>query len=158
MNYKTCPICGKQFPCPPSDKTVTCSKECSLIRKRQSHIGKHNKWNSESREKLKKQGKSENLKLGTAAAKESPKSGPFETNISAKHWVLMSPDNVLYEVDNLFLFIRSHPDWFPNQKSAHTALCSAASCMQISTTPSSRKGREFSQYKGWRVISRAKRE
>lgn len=154
MNYKTCPVCGKQFPCPPSDKTVTCSKECSLIRKRQSHIGKHNKWNSESKKKLKEQGQTGNLKLGTESAKKSQNSGPFETNVSAKHWVLRSPDNVIYEIDNLSLFVRAHPEWFPNPKSATTALSSAASCMEISTTPQSRKGREFSQYKGWQVISR----
>lgn len=41
---KKCVICGEGFPSPPSSKKITCSRECSLIRKSQSHMGKSNAW------------------------------------------------------------------------------------------------------------------
>lgn len=154
QNYKICTVCGKRFASPPSAKTVTCSKECSSIHRSRKHLGKHNQWSEESRAKLRARGQTENLKRGTPAAIVSPLAGPFETHHSAKRWTLKSPEGLLYETTNLTLFIRDHPDWFPNPKSAQTALCSAASCMAEETTPPSRKGREISQYKGWQVVSR----
>lgn len=38
-NKKICVVCGKEFECPPSDKTVCCSKECSAIRHSMTHKG-----------------------------------------------------------------------------------------------------------------------
>ena len=151
MSKKKCVICGKVFNAPPSSKKITCSKECSTIRKQQSHKGKHNVWNEESKRKLSEKGQTENLKKGTEAARQSPISGSFATNQNAKYWILKSPDNVVYEFSNLNLFVRSHPDWFPNPKSASSALRASAACLSGKTYPS-RKGREFGQYKGWQVI------
>lgn len=147
-NIKTCAVCGKPFPCSPSDKTVTCSKACSKVWRSRVHIGKRNAWNSASREKLREQGQTENLKTGTAAALLSPKSGPFETNINAKHWVLKAPDQTIHEFDNLSLFIREHPDWFPNPKSARTALSGIATG----------RIKNLSQYKGWQVIGQREKQ
>ena len=158
QNYKVCTVCGKRFPCPQSNKTVTCSKECSSIHRSRKHVGLHNQWSEASREKLRAIGQTANLKLGTPAAMQSPIAGAFETNQNAKRWVLKSPDGVLYDVENLALFIRQHPEWFDNPVSARTALCTAASCMSEETTPPSRKGKEFSQYKGWQVLSRKGKE
>ena len=151
MATKICVVCGQEFSAPPSSKKITCSKECSRKRKRASHLGKSNVWSDEKRKRLSEQGQTENLKLGTDAAKQSPVSGPFASNQNAKHWILKSPDNQIFEFDNLNLFVREHPDWFPNQISASTALRSSAACL-AGRTPPSRKGREFGQYKGWQVI------
>lgn len=157
-NHKICAVCGRRFASPPSDKTVTCSRECSSIHRSRTHKGKRNQWSDESRAKLRAAGQTANLKLGTPAAKMSPISGAVETNRNAKHWVLKSPENMLYEFDNLALFIRQHPEFFSNPKSAHTALISAASCVKESTTPHSRRGRAVTQYKGWTVVSRSEKE
>ena len=151
MATRKCVICGKEFGAPPSSKKITCSKECSKKRKIQSHTGVSNRWNEESRAKLSQRGKTENLLLGTPAAKVSPVSGPFETNQNAKHWILKDPDGILHEFDNLDLFIRRHPEWFSNPKSASSALRASAACLAGTPYPS-RRNRQFSQYKGWQVI------
>ena len=66
-NWKVCPICRKLFPSAASDKTVTCSKECSAEWKRRTHEGVSNKWNEASKAKKRGQGQTENLKMGTPA-------------------------------------------------------------------------------------------
>ena len=71
---KKCVVCGTEFRCPPSAKKVTCSKECSRIRKKETHEGKKNLWSEESKRRIAERGKTENLKLGTKAAKKSQKS------------------------------------------------------------------------------------
>lgn len=151
MAVKVCVVCGKEFSAPPSSKKITCSAECSRERKRATHTGKSNVWSEESRKRLSEKGLTENLKKGTDAARKSPVSGPFRTNRNAKHWVLKSPENVLYEFDNLDLFIREHPDRFPNPLSASSALRASAACLAGRPSPS-RKDRQFSQYKGWQVV------
>ena len=148
---KTCVVCGKLFACPPSSKKITCSAECSTVRKQQTHLGKRNKWSEQAKERKRAEGQNKNLKRGTAAALLSPNSGPFETNINAKHWKLKSPDNVIYEVDNLTKFVRDNPKFFPNPTSARSALSASAACIAGVASPS-RKHRQFGQYKGWQVM------
>ena len=143
-NVKTCPVCGRSFRCPPSDKTVTCSKVCSRIRRSQTHRGKSNTWSPESRARLSAAGQTDNLRLGTPAAMVSPRSGAYATNVSARHWVLKAPDGTLHEFDNLNAFTRSHPEWFANPRSAQGALSAVAGGK-----------RNVGQYKGWRVIYRS---
>ena len=111
---KKCLVCGKEFKSPPSAKTITCSKECLSIRR--SQVSKGKKISEEARTKLseaaKKRNSYENLKSGTHAAKLSPKSGRFETNVNAKDWILISPAGVRYECHSLSNFIRNNPDIF----------------------------------------------
>lgn len=167
QNYKICAVCGKRFPCPPSDKTITCSAECRSERKRKLYTGREMPRESiekrletmQGRELTDEQRKSQ--RLATEAAKQSPLAGPFETNWHAKRWVLKSPENVVYAFDNLALFTREHPEFFENPKSAASGISIVASCMSEETTPPSRKpprGRPATQYKGWQVISRAEKD
>lgn len=101
---RKCAICGKKFKCAPSDKTVTCSKGCSIANKRKTHLGKRNVWNEESKKHLSQKGKTKNLEFGTGAAKQSPKSGRFETNVNAIEWHLISPEGEHF-------FFRSLNNW-----------------------------------------------
>ena len=113
-NYKICPECGKRFPCPPSDKTVTCSKECKSIRR--SRLLKGHSMSDEVCAKIsataKTQDRSKTLCKGTPAAMQSPKAGRLATNSSAKHWTLISPDGVMYKCSNLSEFVRNNGDLF----------------------------------------------
>lgn len=86
-NYKVCCICGNSFPCPPSDKTVTCSKACSSIHRANTHRGKSNTWSEESKKRLSEKGQADNLKLGAA--------------VGVKTWHLVSPGKKHYRFDNL---------------------------------------------------------
>ncbi|MCM0759628.1 hypothetical protein M7775_13800, partial [Sporomusa sphaeroides DSM 2875] len=109
-NSRTCVICGTPFPAYPSNRKVTCSKECSTENKRRTHTGKSNKWSNEARQRKSAEGMTDNLKKGTPAAQASPIAGPFETNHNALIWVLESPEGEIYEVRNLALWLREHAD------------------------------------------------
>ena len=151
-NIKKCVVCGKGFCSPPSDKTVTCSKECSSENKKRLHTGKRNIWSEESRQKLSSQGQTDNLKKGTDAAKRSLKSGRFETNVNAKEWHLVSPEGKHYQFRSLNCWLRENgkelfgcdPDSreFNNVRSG---LCGAKRAML---------GKKYGciTYKGWSVI------
>lgn len=129
-NEKVCPICGKKFFCPPSDKTTTCSAECRAERARRSinkrfangwapdtsHIGEYVKTHKE--EVMRYQ------KLAVEAAKKSPIAGRFETNKNSKIWVLVDPLGNEHKVRNLLLWARENAELFGKQKNndkdAHT--------------------------------------
>lgn len=49
-----------------------------------------------------------NQPKATAAAKISPKSGRFKTNIHAKKWRITSPDNQVFIATNLYQFVRDN--------------------------------------------------
>lgn len=105
---RKCVICGQIFRCSPSDKIVTCSKECSRINKSRTHKGKSNKWSDDSKQKLRDLGLTDNLKLGTDAAKISPRSGRFVNNINAIDWHLVSPDGKHYYFHSLNFWLREN--------------------------------------------------
>lgn len=111
---RKCLVCGADFKCSPSDKTVTCSAECKGIRRSQLLKGK--KQSDETRLKKSTAARNrdnyDNLKGGTAAAMESPKAGRFVTNSSAKRWILQSPDGTIYRCTNLSEFIRKNGKLF----------------------------------------------
>lgn len=111
---KNCLVCGKEFQASPSDKIVTCSKECLKIRRSQISRGKKMSETAVERmsARAKSRGFTDNLKKGTQAAMASPKAGRFETNASAKSWILVSPSGERYECRNLMYFIRKNPHLF----------------------------------------------
>ena len=51
-------------------------------------------------------------KHATEQARKSPKSGKFESNIHAKKWQVVSPDNQVFIVKNLYQFVRDNPHLF----------------------------------------------
>lgn len=148
-NKKTCVVCGRQFDCPPSSKKITCSPECSRIRKAQTHKGKRNVWSTESRDKLSALGQTENLRLGTEAAKKSPKSGRFETNINAKIWRLTSPEGKVYMCKNLALWCRNNCDLFGFDSTEQNARKVRAGLTHAKRGKQGKKTALTSMYKGW---------
>lgn len=117
---KKCVICGKEFKSPPSAKKITCSKECLCIRRGQVSRGR--KLSEKARANMSESSKNrkhyDNLKGGTRAAQLSPKSGKFETNVSAKSWAIISPKGEEYYCRNLSNFIRKNPELFDIDGSA----------------------------------------
>lgn len=110
---KVCVICGADFLCSPSDKKVTCGqKACISERRRQTHLGLSPKWSNATKQRKAALGQTSNLKMGTAAARQSPVAGPFETNQEAKLWWIISPEGTRYHLRNLRKFCRDHPHLF----------------------------------------------
>lgn len=147
---KICVVCGKEFKCSPSDKKVTCSKECSRINKSRTHQGKRNIWSEESKEKLRQKGKTENLKKGTEAARRSPKSGRFETNVSAKIWKLTSPEGKVYIVKNLSNWARTNCSLFGLDENEANAQKIVGGLKHAKRGTEGKEYARTSQYKGWK--------
>ena len=53
-----------------------------------------------------------NQPKATEAARTSPKSGKFKTNIHAKKWRITSPDNRVFVATNLYQFVRDNTALF----------------------------------------------
>lgn len=146
---KQCAICGAAFDAPPSSKKITCSPACSSEQKRRSHLGKSNEWSAASRERLSAKGETPNLKLGTAAAQQSPIAGPFETNWAAKSWEIASLDSgQRYEFHNLRHFCRDHPDLFApdHWEKAYAGL------RQVQASMVGKTKRTVSRWKNWTLV------
>lgn len=109
-NIKICVECGRPFECPASDKTVTCSPECRRLHARKRQTGKAQSKETRTRISKSSQGRdmSDIQMIGTDAAKKSPKSGRFETNVNAKDWHLVSPDGKHYYFHSLSHWLREN--------------------------------------------------
>ena len=109
-NKKVCIICGKKFECPPSDKTVTCSSECRKEYAKQRNTGRI--FSDESKKKISEKANGRDLSelqpIAVEAAKRSPNSGRFETNVNAIDWHLISPEGKHYYFHSLNLWLREN--------------------------------------------------
>lgn len=109
-NKKICVECGKEFECPASSKKITCSAACRSAHASKNHSGR--KMSDAACKKIsvaaRERDMSEIQSAGTEAAKESPKSGRFETNVSAKDWHLISPEGKHYHFHSLKFWLREN--------------------------------------------------
>ena len=156
-NKKKCVICGNEFECPPSDKTVTCSIECRRIRA--SRASKGRKLTDETKAKMSaaQKGKYSFLPaIGTEAALKSPKSGRFETNKSAIDWHLVSPGGKHYRFHSLNCWLRDHCKEFfdcePDSKEFRNVASGLRGAKRAVLGKVSPSQRPCCTYKDWQVI------
>lgn len=157
-NVKICAECGKPFECPPSDKTVTCSQKCRSIHASKRQTGK--KMKEESRAKMAAAAKSRDMrslqKIATEAAKASPNSGRFETNINAKDWHLVSPEGKHYHFHSLNFWLRENCKIFfgcdPDSREFKNAASGLRGAKRAMLGKISEGQRPCCTYKGWKVI------
>lgn len=149
---RKCAVCGKEFRCSPSDKTVTCGKECSRINKSRTHIQKSNSWNDESRKKLSEIGQTENLKRGTPSAMKNPKSGRFVTNANSKDWHLISPGGKHYKFHSLNFWLRENGERFFGCKADSNEFKNVRSGLSGAKRAMLGGKYECRTYKGWKVL------
>jgi len=140
---KCCTVCGAPFAAPPSSKTVTCSPACSSIHRSRVHLGKRNAWGDTSKAKA-AAARTGNLHRGNEAARRSPRSGPFESNVNAKVWIVVDPSGTEHAAINLRLWCERHAELFPGPwQNAYAGLRQVAAWM-AGKTP-----RQVSQWRGW---------
>lgn len=148
-NWNVCPVCGKLFATPPSNRKVTCSKECSSAWRARMLTGVPHKWGKEAKARLSKKGQTENLKLGTDAAKVSPIAGRFETNQEALVWVLIDPTGQEYTVRNLKLWARENAELFGKEPGDKSGEQISAGFRQIAATMRGKRKTPATSYFGW---------
>ena len=95
-------------------------------------------------------------KAATEAAKKSPKSGRFESNVSAIDWHLVSPDGIHYQFHSLRNWLRENGKKFfdvePDTRQFENViygLSRVKKSMMGTLPPGQRPGYT---HKGWRVI------
>ena len=142
-------MCHKLFPCPPSSNAVTCSNACSAVWKSRTHKGLRITWSDEARQRLAAKGITENLKLGTAAAQQSPIAGRFETNREAKVWILIDPTGQEITVRNLILWARENTGRFGKPEGDHSARQIASGFRAIAQTLLGTRKTPAMTYFGW---------
>ncbi len=98
-----------------------------------------------------------NEKRGAAHA-VSPKSGPYETNASAREWHLLSPDGTAYHFRNLALWIRDNSHLFDDDDAVERPQSRAGVTTRAQSAlgklrPERAEKRE--SWKGWRWLHQA---
>lgn len=149
---KYCVECGAEFSASPSDKKVTCSKEC--LKKRRSRLLKGHKVTDRTKEKIRvaaqKRGYTDNLKKGTPAAQKSPKAGRFNTNSSAKMYQIKSPEGKIYSFTNLHNWIRNNIELFNCEESERNI--NRISHGFYTAKRNIIKGKGTATYKDWQIL------
>lgn len=141
---RLCLNCGKPFRVSPSSKTRTCSTECSSRHRSRKHLGKSNKWSDTSPAQAAAE-RTGNLLLGTAAARVSYKAGPYETNVSAKTWIVIDPSGAKHEATNLRLWCERNAARFE----PHSWRSAYAGLRQVAAWLNGKTKRMASRWRGW---------
>lgn len=131
-HYRVCVVCGKSFPCPPTDDSICCSKQCSRERRA-----------AESGESTKR------LLVGREKMKALPYCQPDENYHHAKRWTLQAPDGAVYECRNLLHWLREHPDLVGDDP---LKAFRGFTVIKATMTGQRKKNRCFS-WRGWRLLS-----
>lgn len=157
QNYKVCVVCGATFPCSPSSKTITCSKECLSVRRSKVLRGRLLSENTKQKlsEAAKKFGHTANLEAGTPAAQASPLAGKSPENSSAKEWVLLSPSGTTYHCTNICDWSRKNANalslFFPDGTELNVVAYRFAKGITALKNRIKLK-RGCQTYKGWQLI------
>lgn len=126
-----CPICGKEFYAAPSAEVHTCgAAECE------------SEWRSEHAEAAKS-----NLPAAWDGTRKSPNSGRFETNVTAKSWVIADPSGRTYEINNLKLWCDNNADLLPVVPATFYR-----GIIDVKKTLLGTKKRGSKQYRGWTIV------
>lgn len=170
-NHKTCPICGRQFPSPPSDKTVTCSPACRSERARRAvlarggasvlHSAEANQKMREERAR-RKQEHPEQLqamaKRASDAALQNPENQRGGQHRFARRWLLVDPDGRLIEVESLSHWARENyrlfePDSTDPEKSAARIRAGFQAISRSLAGTIKEPQRPSFHYKGWGMLA-----
>lgn len=156
---RKCIICGAEFQTPPSNNKITCSRECSAVRKSRSHTGKSNKWSEEKRESARvAAAKTGNLRNGTAAALKLPEGQRGPQNRASTIWHLRDPEGNPVIAINLLDWARKHTEEFGVKDTDKGAANIASGFQQIKRSMEGklhRHGKQYSvsSYKGWTLVA-----
>lgn len=153
-NKRRCIICGKEFETPPSNNKVTCLKKCQVEYARQRRTGRA--LSAETKNKISTKAKGRDMAelqvIAVKAAKASPKSGRFETNINAIDWHLISPDGKHYYLHSLLFWLRENCTALFGCEADSREMYNVYSGLAGAKRAMLGKKYNSATYKGWKVI------
>lgn len=130
-----CEVCGKEYISSMGGKSRYCP-ECRGAAGGASRTGKY-RGATEAFAAMRREYAREHadeMRAGAAnameAARKSPLSGGYESNVCAKNWVLCDPSGNEHHVTNLKLYVREHPEAFPNPASAYSMFVRQSGCLR----------------------------
>jgi len=130
--WKICVVCGKQFASAKSDKTKCCSRECSRLNR--IEMGKSSVFKN-------------NVIKMTAAKSKFYKSHNGEKDVNSKYWKIQSPAGEVFECQNLFHFIKTHPELFEG-----TTRQAMDGFSTIKASKLGKRKNPVSSWKGWKLL------
>lgn len=113
------------------------------------HVGKRNKW-SDTSAAARAAKRTGNLLKGAPTARVSPRAGPYESNVNAKRWVVISPDGEVYRIKNLRLWCETSAELF----APHRWRNAYAGLRQVAAWLAGKRQRQVSQWRGWTLRDR----
>lgn len=130
-----CEVCGKEYISSMGGKSRYCP-ECRGAAGGASRTGKY-RAATEAFAAMRREYAREHadeMRAGAAnameAARNSPLAGGYESNVCAKNWVLCDPSGNEHHVTNLKLYVREHPEAFPNPASAYSMFVRQSGCLR----------------------------
>lgn len=161
---RRCVVCGAEFPAPPSSNKITCSSNCSRIRKAQTHRGKSNRWAEDKRRAARQAAaRTGNLRKGTAAALKRPDGQRGPGHRDAKIWYLRDPEGNEVVAVNLLDWARQHTADFGMETTDRGASAIASGFRQIKRSMEGKRYRNgkpspVATYKGWTLAAWADKD
>lgn len=132
QNIKVCAICGNEFADAKSNKSICCSKECSV--RHRKNLASNGVYD-------------ESLLKAQSCIATSPLTGKFETHMHAKKWVIQSPCGEVYECRNLKNWLRDHEELIDG-----TVSQAWDGITKIKYSMQGKRKNISHQWKGWRLI------
>lgn len=149
LRPRVCPVCRTTFEAPANSTRYACTAPCAAPLHAQALASIEDMWAGEGRKvRIARERRERGLRLqpvGVAAARLSPLSGRFESNVSASNWVVIDPTGRRREVRNLRLWCSQNAALFAphDWRNAYAGLKMVAAWLRGKTA------RQASTWRGW---------
>ena len=149
LRPRVCPVCRVTFEAPANSTRYACTAPCAASLHAQAMASIDEMWTGEGRKvRIARERRERGLRLqpvGVAAAKLSPRSGRFETNVNASIWIVIDPTGYRRKVRNLRLWCSKNEDLF----APHDWRDAYAGLRQVAKWLRGTADEQISTWRGW---------
>lgn len=151
LRIRACPTCLTTFEALIKSRKIACSAPCAAELQAQGWASIREMWTGEgSKVRIARERRERAMRLqpvGVAAAKLSPRSGRFASNINASAWIVVAPHGERIEVRNLRLWCSQNAHLFAphDWRNAYAGLRMVAAWLRGKTV------RQVSMWRGWSI-------
>ncbi|MGV2980697.1 hypothetical protein ACERNI_10875 [Camelimonas sp. ID_303_24] len=149
LRTRACPTCLTTFEAQIKSRKIACSAPCAAELRAEGWASIREMWDGEGSKvriaRERRERASRVQPIGVAAAKLSPRSGRFETNINASVWIVIDPTGYRREVRNLRLWCEHNADLF----APHPWRNAYAGLRQVAKWLRGKSDSQISTWRGW---------